>query len=250
MNISFDNVSLMNDPFIVDEITNDDVPNRQVFLSSLARQRGGNLLNTEYNPKAFKMSGHIVGATASDLDDHKDEFRELLSRAEKNLDISYGAGTRRYIATATKITMPGKYYHLTYIPFEVEFIVPSGIGTDITETTATTTGVATLIAQDTLSILGSVRPKVKTTLNITAASGITGVSFLCNGDKITLTNAVVAGDAIVIDENALKITLNGVNQPYIGIFPQFGLGANVYSIEFTGTSISYSRELTYIKSYI
>lgn len=250
MDIKFDNVSLMADPFNVTEVTTDSTAARDLFMYNLARQRGSSLVGAEYKAKVFKLIGSITGATQADLDDHIDEFTELISRKSKNLDIDHGSGTRRYVATVSKVEIPRQHHHITYIPFVVEFVAPSGIGIDIAETTATTAGIATLINTATLTALGSARPKMRLKLNITSATAITKLEFLCNGDKITLTNAIVAGDEIIIDENTLKVTLNGTEMAYTGIFPQFDIGANVYSIQFTGTSLVYTASLIYTKTYL
>lgn len=250
MQITFDGISLMTTPYTVKNISNDSVENREVFVYGLARQRGAHLLNAEYKAKIFRVTGTITGADRATLEANVDEFKELMSRQEKNLDIEYAGGTRRYVATAQSINIDRDFYHNTFTPFEVDFLVPSGIGTDIASSNDTASAISTLdrIAQTT--VLGTAQPKMKTTIDITAASGITQLDLLANGDKITLITGLVAGDQIIIDENTLKVTVNGVEQDYTGIFPRFLVGANVYQLLFTGTSITYNLTFSYIKTYL
>ena len=238
----------MTKPFSVQGAPYESVQNRQLYMYGLARQRGASIVNSEYNAKTFTVNGLIYGDTSSDLDDHIDEFNELISRPSRNLDIVHGAGWRRYVATASKITFGAR--NITIIPYTVEFTVPSGIGSDIGTTDTTVSGIAVLSDTKTLPVLGSVQPKMRTTIDITAAVGLTKLEFLCNGDKLTLTTTIAAGDEIIIDENTLKVTKNGSEMPYTGIFPYFGVGANVYSIQFTGTSVTYTSTLSYLKTYL
>ena len=154
------------------------------------------------------------------------------------------------MVTASKINVEREYYHVTYVPFMIEFVVPDGVGYDITETTSSTAGITNLSNTGTLSILGSAPPKVKLTLTVTAVSGITSIDFLANGNKITLTTTVVINDVIIFDANTMKVTQNGVEKAYTGIFPEFGVGANAYQITANGTSITYTQAFAYTKTYI
>lgn len=250
MNITYDNVSLTTSPYIVEKIQHKGVTQRELFTYGLARQRGASILNAEYKAKSFKLNGFIVASSQADLDAKIDELAELLARRNKNLDIDHNGGTRRYVATVASVTMPSEHYHISYIPFEVLFIVPSGVGTDSTETVQTTAGITNLINTNTLSVVGSATPKMRTQLTLTAENGCTKLEFLCNGDKLTIDATFASGDVIIIDEANLKVTINGIEQPYTGIFPQFGLGANVYSLQFTGTSVEYTSSFSYLKTYL
>lgn len=250
MQITFDGTSLVSSPYTVRRFTSDDVQNRQMFLYGLARQRGATLLNSELKEKVFKMEGTITGTSISDLEGNVDEFKELITRTEKNLDIEYAGGTRRFVATASKINVPRDFFNVTFVPFEVEFLCSAGVGKDIVITSDAVTAISTLDRTTTTSVSGTLSPDMKTTIEVTAASGITQVELLANGDKITLTASIVAGDEIVIDGGTLKVTQNGTEKAYTGIFPQFGVGANVYQLTFTGTSITYDLTFDYVKTYL
>ena len=251
MNISFDNTSLTTAPYIVNAIDIEGISNRQLFTYGLARQRGSQLLNTEYKAKSFKLSGYITADTAGDLDDAIDTFKELITRESKNLDISYGSGTRRYVCTLASIPeLKREFYHITHIPFQIEFLAPTGTGTDTGETSETEAGINTLVNTDAIVVAGTVAPKMRTTFTFTAASALTKIEFLANGDKITVTTAIAAADIIIIDEASLKVTKNGVEIPYTGIFPAFTLGSNSHTTTLTGTSGTYTRKMDYTKTYL
>lgn len=250
MQITFDGTSLVSTPFRVSKITHENADNRTLNLQDLARQRGGVLLNAEYKPRIIRIFGNVTGTDNEDLEGNIDEFKELLNRQGKNLDISYSTGTRRFVATAQGMKIEREFFNLNYAPFEVEMLIPDGIGTDITTTTSTTTALTSKTLTDTLTVFGTVDPKMKVTVTVTAASAITALFLLVNGFKITLTNAIVAGDIIIFDATTMKVTLNGVEKDYTGIFPNWVIGMNVYYLEITGTSITYDLSFEYTKTYI
>ena len=249
MNITLDSISLMTSPYRVKKMTVEDVENREISVMGLARQRGGLLLNAELKPKKFTLIGAITGTDQADLDDNIDTFKELITRRSKDLDMTYGSGTRRYIVTASKINIPREHYHIDYCPFEVEFIAPAGVGYDTTETTETQTGITDLTKNDAITIAGSAPPDVKLTLTFTAENAITSLDFLANGNKITLTAAFTSTDVVVFDAENMKVTLNGTEVAYTGIFPEFFIGSNDYLIEAHGTSCTYNYTLAYTKTY-
>lgn len=250
MQILFDGTSLMASPFNVKKITHENADSRELNLQGLARQRGGILLNAEYMPKVIRLSGIITGTDNSDLEGNIDEFKELVSRQAKNLDVSYEAGTRRFVATCQKINIEREYFNLNYAPYEIEFLIPSGVGKNTTVTTTTLSGLTSKTYSNSLTVGGTVVPKMKVTISVTAASAITACFLLVNGFKITLTNALVANDIVIFDAETMKVTLNGVEQDYTGIFPEWVVGLNAYYLEITGTSITYDLTLEYTKTYL
>lgn len=250
MQITFDSVSLVSSPYTIRRFTSDDVQNRQMFVYGLARQRGASLLNSELKEKTFKMEGTITGTSLANLEANVDTFKELVSRSNKNLDIEYAGGTRRFVATASKINIPRDFFNITFVPFEVEFLCSAGVGTDITTTSVAVTGITTLIRTTSVSVLGTISPPMKTTIDITAATAITKVELLVNGDKLTLTTSITAGMQIIFDEGVLKVTKDGAEVDYTGIFPKFDIGSNSYTLTFTGTSLTYNLTFTYTKNYL
>lgn len=250
MQITYDGTSLVSSPFTVRRLTHENADSRVLNLQELARQRGGVLLNAEYKPKIIRIEGTITGTSNTDLEGNIDEFKELIARQGKNLDISYENGTRRFIATNRAIRIERDYYHLNYAPYEIEMLIPMGIGYDITTTTASYAGVTDLTYTDSVTIGGTVDPKVIITVSVTAASGVTAMFFLANGFKITLTQAIAATDVIIFNGETMKVTVNGVEVDYTGMFPNWVVGLNAFYLETTGTSITYDLTLTYTKNYL
>lgn len=250
MNITFNNISLMQDPYSVRTFTAEETNNKEIFLYELARQRGGHIINAEYRAKRFKMSGTIKGTDKDDLEENIDEFKALMDQISKNLDIEYAGTTRRFIATAESINVQRDYFNLTFAPFDIVFVVPDGVGYDTARTEDTLAAITDKTQNENITILGSAPPDdMVLTITVTDVVSITAISFQANGNRITLTTSVSDNDVIVFNQETLKVTKNGTEVAYTGIFPHFYVGVNAFLIEATGTSIEYTRKTSYTPSY-
>lgn len=250
MNITFNNISLMSDPYSVRSFTSEETSNKELFVYNLARSRGGNLVNAQYQTKKFTMIGTIKGDDKADLEANIDAFKALMDQASKNLDIEYGSGTRRFIATVSRCEVKRDYFNMTFAPFEIEFTVPAGVGYNTSRTEDTLAGITDLTQNEAITVDGSVPPDdFQLTITFTAENAITQIDFQANGNKITLTQAMTNGDVIVFDQENMKVTVNGTEVAYTGLFPQFYIGVNNFLIEMTGTSATYTRKTSYTKSY-
>lgn len=250
MQITFNNVSLMSDPYSVRSFTSEETNNKELFLYNLARSRGGNLVNAQYQTKRFTMLGTIKGDNKADLEANIDAFKALMDLQSKNLDIDYAGSTRRFVATASRCEVKRDYFNMTFAPFEIEFVVPDGVGYDTARTEDTDTGITDLTLEETVTIGGSVPPNdFVLTLTFTAENAITQIDFQANGNKITLAASFNNGDVVVFDQENLKVTINGVEKAYTGIFPQFYVGSQSLHITLTGTSATYTRVTSYTKAY-
>ena len=250
MQIYFDNTSLMTAPYSVRTIDHDSLSPREITAFNLARQRGGVLVDSEYKSKTIKVTGIITGNNSANLENNIDAFKELLSRQGKNLDIDYAGTVRRYEATATKVDIPRESYHLTFAPFSIEFFVPSGIGKATIIDAVSLSAISASPYVGLLSIGGTANTFPKITITFTAVSGGTKVDLLANGDKISISKSFAVNDVLVIDCENMQVTVNGIVFDYVGIFPTFGVGANIYEIDVTATSFTYNVVFNFYKMFI
>jgi len=248
--VKFDNVELVSSSHAPKYIKHESAPDRDLSIVELAREGGSILVAEKYGEKHIFIAGTLKAASQSALETAIDNFKELFSRPEKNLDISWAGGTRRYVATCVKHTFNRDYLHLTFVPWMAEFVVPSGVGQDITLTAALDgVNVNANPYSSSVSFGGSAEPKPIITIEI--GSGHTnpqGISFenTDTGEKISFTksSALADGDTIVIDCAEKKVTLEGDEKSFCGPFPSFKVGDNNFKIsvgefldqEFTGGS--------------
>lgn len=236
---------------MVRRVLHDSGTPRELYMYDLTRDGGAELVNAEWKPKKIIIEGIIKGTDIEDLEANIDTFKKYLSGQGKNLDIEYASGTRRYEATASVVTIERDYYHISYAPFSIEFTTPLGFGKDISTTSYSTYSIALhTLTTDSFSILGTVVPKYQIQLLFKLATAVSTVSVTINGDKITIDEAITAGQTLVIDTDNKKVTLAGVEKRYTGIFPRLILGTNNYKIVTSSTSHLYDVTVNYIKTYL
>lgn len=251
MDITFDNVSLNTSPYRVTGLKHEHASPRETFLYDLARERGSILIDADYKSKEIVIAGRITGDTQADLEDNIDAFKELISRINKSLDIEYSTGTRRYKnAYSNDVVIDRQFFHLSYAPFEVKFIVPSGVGEDTALTTDTETGITVASKSDSIVIGGSAYPTPNVKLTFSAVSGGNQVSLTLGGDKVTFDGTLATSDVLIFDIENKKVTLNGVEKDYVGLFPKFAIGTNNYQVDINGTSRTYAIEISYKKKWL
>lgn len=250
MTLTFDSVDLMATPYIVRYIKHDGNPDRRLEREKLSRSRGTILLDEEFGEKVFEMAGKITGTSQANLEANIDTFKELMSRKSKNLDIGYGVSTRRYVAYVDDLKIDRDFYHLVFAPFSLKFIVPDGIGVDPTPSDIVLSNQTGASVSGNFTIEGSAYPEPEITFSFDSASSATKLELTVNGDKITITTAISASDILVIDCANKKITKNGTEIDYTGIFPRFIVGSNPYVIAITSSSHQYDMDLKYSKTYL
>jgi len=250
MQMSFDSVDLMASPYIVRYIKHDLWPDRNLTRENLAGERGTIVVDTEYGEKIFEVAGKITGTSQANLEANVDTFKELMSRKGKNLDIGYGDSTRRYVAYVEDLKVDRDFYHLLHAPFSFKFIVPQGIGKNPTQVTDTNNNITDASYEDTITIEGTAEPKPTITITVDSETDLTKLEFTANGNKIGITAAFNAADVLVIDCENKKVTLNGTEVDYDGIFPNFVIGSNAYTVDTTASARQYDLVIQYYKSYL
>jgi len=236
--IKYDNSEILSTTYIPRFVKHESAPDRIITSVPLAREDGEILIAERYGIKRIYLSGIITGATQAELEDNIDDFKELFSRPEKNLDIDWNGGTLRYVASCSKHDFDRDHFHLLFCPWTAEFTVLSGEGKNTSTTkpldehpvTVTTPGA------DSFSMLGSKPAKPVITLKGSNwASSIKGVEYknVDTGEKIVVTRNKSWGttDSIIINCLLKKVTDNLAASAYTegnfyGVFPKFQIGTN------------------------
>lgn len=247
MSISFDGTDILTTAYIPQFVKHETVADRLLNSVPLGREDGNVIVSSRYGQKIIRIQGTLRAATQASLDDAIDAFKELLSRPEKNLDISWStAGTRRYVATCTRHEFDRDHYHTNAVPWTAEFVVASGIGVDTSATTPiNNSSIATTLQGDgsyaytgSFTMSGSKPAAPVITLEITTAdAAMLGVEFLNtdNDERILITaNGDWDDTTLIIDcENKTvmhDIDGTSVEVPFYGVFPTFQIGTNNFKI--------------------
>ena len=238
--IQFDSTEILTTAYIPQYVKHESAPNRILTALQLAREDGSVLISDKRDIKIITLKGTLVASTQDLLDAAIDAFKELLSRKEKNLDISWNASTRRYVATCTNHQFDRDHYNTNAVPWSAEFTVLSGEGKDTSTTTALNAhsiSPSTPVA-DSFTIAGSKPAKPVITFNVdSVGSTVKGLEYknTDTGEKIQITRTGTwgggSGKNIIIDCLNRKVTDNIGLSAYqegifYGVFPTFKIGTN------------------------
>ncbi len=244
--IQFDSTEILNSTYLPRYVKHESVAERIISSLDLARSDGQVFITEKYGVKKIILVGVLTASSQANLETAIDTFAELLSRTQKNLDVSYAGGTRRYVATCSRHEFDRDHFHLLYAPWTAEFTVLSGEGKDSSTTTPinaedynTTGGTAT----DSFTMLGSkpARPTIKLKNNTGSAIGvIKGFRFLNvdTNEKIDITFTAQLGNQGYVTINCdSKVTTEDLDNggaeaqiDFYGIFPNFKIGTNNFKI--------------------
>lgn len=248
-NISFNGNSLQTfvkyddsgDPSFVGIITNlidhTNQPDQVAQLYALADTDGSSIPSLNYPSKKILIGGTIHGSSQANLDERIDQFKGYFNGKDKNLDITYAGGTRRYIATKNALSINREQTSL-YATFRVEFVCTNPFGIDTTPTNmwALKSGFTSPTFTESPTITGSAPyqlPVITITINsFTGDADYLQISNDNNNQEILIYGqGLEAGDVVVIDCAQRTVTVDGVEIDYYGTFLELEPGVN--SITYT-----------------
>jgi len=254
--VKFDNQELVGTTYIPRFVKHESATDRELNIQPLARDDGSVFISDRRGTKVILVQGILTAATEALLDAAIDSFKEIFARQEKNLDIEWAGGTRRYVATCKNHNFDRDHFNLLYVPWTAEFVVSSGVGKD---TTLTPEKHAQAINANpyswTSTFAGSAKPKPIVTIEVstgfTKPRGIL-LENLTTGQKIIFvkSSAIANGDTIVIDFENKKVTLEGVEQPFYGVFPDMIIGDNSMRLTIGDILDQYTTEAGYTDEYL
>lgn len=221
---------------ITNSIEHTNLPTKIADIFTKADANGSVIPAINYPSKAVTIAGVIAGSTQADLDDRIDTFKGYFNGKDKNLDITYGSGTRRYIATVNTISVQ-RQQNTLWAAFTIEFVCTSPFGIDTSATVITNQTDYTSASLTVTPTIGGNAPVQYPIITITI-DALTG-----SGDYVQITNnntdqqmmlwgfSLSAGAVIVIDSYKRTVTINGGEVDYRGTFLEVGPGAQ--SITYT-----------------
>jgi len=256
--IQFDGYSLQNDEIITSSIEGWSSPARELSTYRTPRGDGGGMTGAYYRERHVILRGIIKESTQALLEDKLDEFKQRLSTQEGELAIKVNGSTvtvrvtNATLRNSDSMLSGRENFHISFCPFELDFVCSEPLLTDTEDTAQTTESLTSLAYPTALDNTGTYLAPMVAIMIIEAAVGITGVTITNNenGDEITVTDALAAGDVIVIDGQNKSVTVNSVEVDYDGVFPSLEVGVNSLEIDFSGTSIQYTLTTKYRNTYL
>lgn len=233
-------------------IEHTDGPDMVMQLFGLADANGSSIPAINYPSKPVALAGAIKGSSQADLDSRIDTFKGYFTGKDKNLDVTYGSGTRRYIATAgvPKIQRkPRSYVALFQVP--ITCTNPFGLDTTATALFATHNNSTVATFTETPTVGGNAPFQLPIfTITIDALTGAGDYVMISNDNNnqeiMIYGQALEAGDVIVIDCVERTVTLNGAIIDYDGTFLELEPGANsiTYTDGFTTRTVDVAASYT------
>lgn len=227
-------------------------PDKVMGLYGLADADGSSIPDINYPSKKIPVAGVIKGSSQADLDSRIDAFKGYFIGKDKNLDITYGSGTRRYIATAG-VPIIDREQKALFATFQLEFTCtnPFGIDTSSTALWATKNNFTSATFTETPTIGGNAPFQLPIfTITIDALTGAGDYLMISNDNNnqeiLIYGMGLTAGDVIVIDCVERTVTLNGDEIDYNGTFLELAPGASsiTYTDGFTTRTVDVAASYT------
>jgi len=227
--VSFDGNSLQTDKIITNDIDHFSGPTKNMPMYGIGHANYSAIPFQSWTSKVITLRGTLRGDSIADLDQLIDTFKTYFINKDRNLDIGYNNGTRRYICTpeTAQITRPGG---LVVASFIQAFDCTYPFGQDITTSTVLDeTGRTLAIYADSVIFGGSApfqQPVFVITLNSVTdgTNAAINISNNANGQQLTITRTWTAGDVIEISSQSRTVNVNGSQVDFTGAFPEFPPG--------------------------
>jgi hypothetical protein len=240
---------------LTNSIEHTNLPDKDAALFALANTNASTIPYVGYPSRRVSIGGVIKGSTQADIDSRIDTFKGYFRGKDKNLDITYGSSTRRYIATVNTINIVRQQKSL-FATFAIEFICTQPFGRNTSATTAlTASGRTSATYTDSYTFLGSAPLQLPLiTITYSAVSG--GASYVsfgnnANGQGITITDQTwVASDVLEIDVANRTVKKNGTEIDFLGAFPEFEPGAQNFSYSDGFTTRTFAITVTYSQMWL
>lgn len=221
-------------------------PSRRVEQSDVARGNGVNVSDVFETDWTIKAEGTIFHDSYAELNAYLETIKKDLLSQDFIVDIVRSGVLRRFpnctVTNFGKMFSSRESYDITRCPFKLEF-VNEGRAVDF----AYTSQVATLTTSpdtDSVTTSGNAAAKGIFILVVNAANSVSEIAIEneTNGHKMTITRSFSAGEALVIDGEAMSVQVNGTEVDFTGQFIELEPGENI--IRYTVTSTSHTIDAT------
>jgi len=265
INITFDGASLQSSTISIRELSHENIGSKMLNVQKFADRGGGKLGHIGFDVKKIKVSGTIKATTRALLDSAIDDLKRLLNKREKNLDIEYTSGIRRYIATCSSLSFERNYYTIDAIDWEGEFTINDpAFGTDLDTTTLEFLGLSgssgggtlTLESSNIADYTGTIRPYPKVKITINSCLGISRINFENKDEDGFFSRTRLEsikfqdGDIIIIDTENGSVKHNGIDVEFYDGFPKFSLTHNSWTLKIIGESYNVDVKLIYYSLWL
>jgi len=250
--ISFNSYNLQTSNIITGKISHNSSPESNVILEQKSRFEGSLLMSNYWTRKVITVNGTIIGSSVSNLESRIDTLKQNLVGENLNLDIGYAGGTRRYIATISRVNIEREHFNSSWCPFSLEFICANPFGKNTTAVTETHLGNVGNPFSDTFTIAGSIGPYPVITLDFKSGNSVTAVKVenTTTSSFMTVTRSFATAEILEIDCENLTVEVDSSGVDFSGVFPSFAIGSNKLQVTVTGSPFEIDMTTVYNSLYI
>ncbi len=227
MPVTYDSIDILTGNYKVSVLGQDSSPENIINSLKPARDDGIIIISSNYDAKYIDIAGRIIGTTQANLETNIDSFKELISRKDKNLDISYAGGTRRYVCRSIICDVTRDFYNITFSPYRIRFVVSNGYGSDTGATTAfSSAGIVATPDTQVYTFLGSyqAKPTHKVSINTRGNADVIRIENDTTGDYMDVDLGSNPSYIEINEENLTVLNNSGAAIDYRGKFPSVDLG--------------------------
>lgn len=228
----------------------DNWPNIDSPTFSRPRNNGWWELSYFFRERIVTMRGTLKAASKEELNTAIDDFKRAMWENQKNLDIKVNWTIRRAVASVINFdTMfQRENYHITYVPFELQFRVLSPFFAEITRNIQSFTSLTANLTEEIYNSW-SAKSNPVTILTFSAATSVTEISFAIWTKSITINETINVNDVVKIDTEEKTVTINDVVKDYTWVFPELEVWNNSYTITIDWTK-TYDITTYFYNKYI
>lgn len=255
-NATFNSNDIQTANIILSAIEHESMPDYTAKLYELAHGNKSVIPYTTHPSKTIVLRGTLIDTSISALDTLIDTFKSYFKGRDKNLDIDYAGGTRRYVCTLKNSVKIQRDGGLSWAKFSVELVATEPFGKDTSNTTAVTgTGRTLGLYTDTYTFLGTAPIQYPVfTVTLTALTGGTAKTITLGNDStgqaISITRTWEVDDVLVVNTFDNTVKVNDVEVDFSGAFPTFETGSHDISYSDDLTTRTFNYSVVYAKRYL
>lgn len=211
------------------------------------------IVDVKYSRKIITVTGWLISNSVANLRTLRDNFMNNLRPSEGDLTINDGSGDLVYKATIQSISVPEEHWMINQLPWTCEFLCEPFAKTALLSPAAWT-ALGTGATNKTPAITGTYKAKPTITVTVVTETNMTIFKWdnVTTGDWIQVepSGGFANGDILIINCENETVTLNGADQDFTGVFPNFLNGTNNITITNTATACNVTVSYTYRPTYL
>jgi hypothetical protein len=208
-------------------------------------------LNYFFRSKTVVLEWYLKASSWEELNNRIDDFKKILWQNNKILDIKVNGTIRRAKASCINIDSifwTREHYHISIIPFIIQFRVISDFFQELTRQNQSFTWLTSGFIEE-LTNRWSVRTNPVVNILLNSVSWTNQIYFEIWDRRIIISDTFSNSDSIIIDCQSKKVKINNVDVDYSWVFPILETWVNSYEFWINWT-VNYDITVSYFNNFL